>query len=183
MTITGTHINYYRVCKRKLWLFANGIQMEHTSDLVAEGKLIHDFSYPQRAEKYTELELDGVKIDFYDATNKVVHEVKKSNKVEEAHLWQVKYYLYVLRQNGIEGATGILEYPKLRRRQTVTLSEDDVRYLSRVTTEIERIIRSDKCPERVAKTICRKCSYHDFCWSEELPDDASAPHIADTGKK
>ena len=29
MTPTGTHFNYYQVCKRKLWLFANGINMEH----------------------------------------------------------------------------------------------------------------------------------------------------------
>lgn len=36
---TGTHFNYYMVCHRKLWLFANGINMEHTSDLVYEGKL------------------------------------------------------------------------------------------------------------------------------------------------
>ncbi len=28
MTPTGTHFNYYQVCKRKLWLFANGINME-----------------------------------------------------------------------------------------------------------------------------------------------------------
>ena len=47
MNITGTHFNYYQICKRKLWLFANGISMEHTSDLVHEGKLIHEESYPQ----------------------------------------------------------------------------------------------------------------------------------------
>ena len=35
MNITGTHFNYYQICHRKLWLFSNGIQMEHTSDLVA----------------------------------------------------------------------------------------------------------------------------------------------------
>lgn len=38
MNLTATHINYYHICKRKLWLFANGIQMEHTADLIAEGK-------------------------------------------------------------------------------------------------------------------------------------------------
>ncbi len=167
MIITGTDINYFTVCQRKLWLFANGIQMEHTSDLVAEGKLIHDYSYPQRAEKYTELELDGVKIDFYDPANKVVHEVKKSNKVEKAHLWQVKYYLYVLQQHGIDGATGILEYPKLRRRQEIILTGEDISYLEKALGEIGQIIHSDECPARVAKSICRNCSYHDFCWSGE----------------
>jgi len=35
MNLTATHINYYMVCKRKLWLFSNGINMEHTSDAIA----------------------------------------------------------------------------------------------------------------------------------------------------
>ena len=78
--ITGTHFNYHQVCRRKLWLFSAGITMEHTSDLVYEGKLIHETTYQQRPERYQELELDGIKIDFYDAKNRVVHEVKKSNK-------------------------------------------------------------------------------------------------------
>lgn len=50
--MTGTHFNYYHVCHRKLWLFANDINMEHTSDLVFEGKLLHEESYPQRPERY-----------------------------------------------------------------------------------------------------------------------------------
>jgi CRISPR-associated exonuclease Cas4 len=108
MNIIATHINYLHICHRKLWLFANGISMEHTSDLVYEGKMIGEKTYPQRAEKYRELEIDGVKIDFYDAKNKVVHEIKKSSSYSEAHVAQVKYYLYILKRNGVEGATGIL---------------------------------------------------------------------------
>ncbi len=167
MSITGTHINYYHVCQRKLWLFANNIQMEHTSELVAEGKLIHESTYPQRAAKYTEIELDGVKIDFYDAKNKVVHEIKKSNKVEEAHRWQTKYYLYVLKQNGVEGATGILEYPRLRQTEKIELTAADIERLEITKTQIQQIINSEKCPERIKKTLCRNCSYHDFCWVGE----------------
>lgn len=34
MTITDTHFNYYQLCHRKLWLFANGINMEQESELV-----------------------------------------------------------------------------------------------------------------------------------------------------
>jgi CRISPR-associated exonuclease Cas4 len=73
MNINATLINYYHLCHRKLWLHANGITMEHTSDVVYEGKLIGEESYPQRAEKNQELEilaeLDGgirasAKIDF-----------------------------------------------------------------------------------------------------------------------
>ncbi len=165
--ITGTHINYFFVCKRKLWLFANGIQMEHTSDLVGEGKLIHEYAYPQRAEKYSEIELDGIKIDYYDAKNKIVHEIKKSNKAEEAHRWQVKYYLFVLEKKGIEGVKGILEYPTLRLREEIELQESDRVYLQTIMPQIETICQQDTMPPRAAKTICRTCSYYDFCWSGE----------------
>ena len=95
MKVTGTHFNYYQVCKRKLWLFANGITMEHTSDLVYEGKLIHEESYPQRSAKYEEVEIDGIKVDYYDTGNKIIHEIKKSDKIERAHEWQLKYYIYI----------------------------------------------------------------------------------------
>ncbi len=92
MQLTATLINLFHISHRELWLHANGIRMEHTSDTVYEGKLIGETTYPQRAEKYTELEIGGSKIDFYDARNKVIHEIKKSNKAEEAHEWQVKYF-------------------------------------------------------------------------------------------
>jgi len=72
MIVTGTHFNYYQLCHRKLWLFANGINMEQESDLVYEGKLVHESSYPQRTSKYEEVEIDGIKVDYYDAKNILV---------------------------------------------------------------------------------------------------------------
>lgn len=60
---------------------------------VYEGRLIHESSYPQRSSRYEEIEIDGIKVDYYDARNKVIHEIKKSSKMEGAHEWQLKYYL------------------------------------------------------------------------------------------
>ncbi len=107
MQITATHNNYYHICKRRLWLGANGINMGHNSETVAAGKLIHETTYPQRAEKYTELEIAGSNIAFYDAKNKGIHKIKKSDKLEAAHEWQVKYYILWLQQNGVAGVKGI----------------------------------------------------------------------------
>lgn len=168
MQLTATHINYYHVCKRKLWLFANGINMEHTSDTVAEGKFIHETSYPQRAERYTEIEIGGSKIDFYDAKNKVIHEIKKSGSVEDAHEWQVKYYIWLLDQNGIKDVTGTLEYPKLRETKQVHLTEGDKAYLQQVIKDIEQLVNAAVCPPRINSKICKQCSYYDFCYVEEL---------------
>jgi len=170
MQITGTHFNYYNVCHRELWLFASGINMEHTSDLVAEGKLIHETSYPQRSERYEEVEIDGVKIDYYDARRRVIHEIKKSNKVEAAHEWQLKYYLYVFEQNGIEGCRGILEYPTLRETREVVLNDIDREEIADMKERIRAIIGSDTCPPLAKKGICKNCSYFDFCYSDE-PDE------------
>jgi CRISPR-associated exonuclease Cas4 len=171
MLTTGTHFNYYLICHRKLWLFATGINMESTSDLVYEGKLLHETSYPRRSEKYQEIALDGIKIDFYDPKNKVVHEIKKSDKHEEAHEWQVKYYLYVLEQNGVEGATGLLEYPKLHKTEEVLLTIPDREAIQEMMKNIEKIIQDEHCPEKIPKTKCRNCSYFDFCWSGEAAGD------------
>ena len=167
MTINATLINLYHVCKREMWLHANGIRMEHTSDTVAEGKLIGETTYPQRAEKYTEIEIGGSKIDFYDAKNKVIHEIKKSDKAEEAHEWQVKYYIWLLEQNGIEGVKGILEYPKLRQTKDIDFTSEDRSYLQQAVQQIEAIIENENCPPRINSRICKQCSYYDFCYIEE----------------
>ena len=170
MQITGTHFNYFQVCKRKLWLFANGINFEQTSDLVLEGRLIHENSYPQRSSKYEEIELDGIKVDYFDAANKVIHEIKKSDKIEMAHEWQLKFYLYVFEQNGIEKCTGLLEYPTLRQTNKVLLSDIDREYIQNMQQEISGIIHSDICPGKEKMHICKNCSYYEFCYTTEMED-------------
>lgn len=175
MQITGTHINYYRICRRKLWLFANDIQLEHTSDMVSDGKIIEEESYQQRSERYTQLELSALyqdiyltgKIDFYDTRDQVVHETKRSNKVEQAHIWQVKFYLWLLKLNGIEAEHGIIEYPRLRERETVHLDEEDIAYLEKTVEEIKEVINHEACPPTINARICRSCSYADFCYVGE----------------
>lgn len=167
MIITGTHFNYYQVCKRKLWLFANGINMEQTSDLVYDGKLIHENTYPQRSERYEELELDGIKIDYYDARNKIIHEIKRSDKVEQAHEWQVKYYIYVLEQNGVDNVSGLLEYPTLRHTAKIILNDEDRIRIVEIQREISKIVQSDNCPQTINAKLCKNCSYYEFCYVNE----------------
>lgn len=169
--ITGTHINYFFLCHTKLWLFFNGITMEQESDLVAEGRLIHETSYPQRSEKYEEITIGSIKVDYYDPRRKVIHEVKKSDKMEPAHEWQLKYYIYVMEQHGIEGVTGILEYPKMRQTTEVLLSDRDRVEIVSIIEKVNAITGSGECPQPVKKKICRQCSYHDFCRAEEMEED------------
>lgn len=144
--------------------------MESTSDVVYEGKLIHESSYPQRSERYEEVEIEGVKVDYFDAKHNVIHEIKKSNKVEQAHEWQLKYYIYVFERNGIEGCTGILEYPTIRQTSQVVLTDEDRQMIVEMEEKIKGIIESDLCPTLSKKRLCKSCSYYDFCYSNE-PED------------
>ena len=171
MRNSGTFINYYFVCHRELWLFANGINMEQESDLVYEGKVVHESSYPQRTSKYEEVEIDGVKVDYYDAKNNVIHEIKKSNKVEKAHEWQLKYYMYIFEQHGISGVKGILEYPLLRKTQEVILTDIDREEILNISEEITNVISQETCPPIAKKGICKHCSYFDFCYINELEEE------------
>ena len=170
MTPTGTHFNYYQLCHAKLWLFANGINMEHTNDNVYDGKLIHESSYPQRPDRYEEVTIEGIKVDYFDVKRRVIHEIKRSDKMEKAHEWQVKYYIYVFERNGIEGCTGLLEYPTMRQTMPVVLTDEDREEIQKMEQEIRDIIESDVCPPIVKKRFCKSCSYYDFCFTTELKD-------------
>jgi CRISPR-associated exonuclease Cas4 len=166
--ITGTWIAYYSYCKRRMWLFANGINMESNSDLVYEGKLIHENSYTRRSERYQEIELDGIKIDYFDPKTKTIHEIKKSDKFEQAHEWQLKYYMFVFEKNGINDIKGILEYPILHSTKEITLSNDDRIRINDFIAEITSIVQNEVCPAINVKSRCKNCSYFDFCWSTEM---------------
>lgn len=141
--------------------------MEHNSELVSEGKLLHERAYSQRSDRYKEVAIDGIMIDYYDSKNKIIHEIKKSKKISEAHYWQLKYYIYVLKKNGIDGVIGILEYPLLRQKEEVFLSTIDVEKIEEIKTEIEHLVNQDICPEKIQKSRCKSCSYYDFCYSNE----------------
>ena len=87
--------------------------------------------------------------------------------MEAAHLWQVKYYIWLLEQNGIEGVKGILEYPKLREKIEVHLTGDDRTTLQYTIQEIQALVQQERCPPVINAKICKRCSYFDFCYIED----------------
>ena len=49
----------------------------------------------------------------------VIHEVKLTDSMEQAHEMQLLYYLYYLKRwKGVEGLRGQIDYPKLRETKT-----------------------------------------------------------------
>lgn len=158
---TGTEINYYFLCKKKLWYFSHDISMEQGSDMVYLGKLIHESSY-EREKKEIDID-DTIKIDFI-GRDRVIHEVKKSDKVEEPHIWQLKYYIWYLKQKGVEGVAGKINYPKLRKTLDVFLEQGDDERIKEILKDITAITDAELPPSADRMKICKKCSYNDMCW-------------------
>ncbi|MBC1600929.1 CRISPR-associated protein Cas4 [Listeria welshimeri] len=161
MRISGTHVYYYFVCKRKLWCFFKEIRMEHLDENVQLGKLLDESSYNR--EKGQVMIDETVNIDFIKDW-KVLHEVKKSQAIEEAGIWQLKYYMYFLKQKGIIIEKGVVDYPKLRQRKMVFLTIEDEREIEKILVDIEIITSSSKPPTLIDKPLCKKCAYYEYCY-------------------
>jgi CRISPR-associated exonuclease Cas4 len=160
LTFTGTEVGYYFICKKKLWWFAHGVEMEHTNDRVKMGKLVHEESYARRRK---ELNIDDrIVLDWRE--DNVIHEVKLTDSMEDAHEMQLLYYLYYLKCKGVEGLRGQIDYPKLRETKTVELTEEKERVLVQALEEMQRIVGSGHAPEVDWMRICAKCSYAELCW-------------------
>ena len=159
--ITGLMVYYYEVCKRKLWYFANEIQLEENNSNVILGKLLEENTYTRDEKK---INIDGViNIDFI-RSKKVLHEIKKSNSIEPASLLQVQYYLYYLEKKGLIGLKGILDYPLLKQTVEVNLTDKNRENLDNIIIGIKEILRKESPPALEKKGICKKCAYFDLCF-------------------
>lgn len=159
--ITGVMVYYYFVCKRKLWYFNKGINMEFNSELVGMGKLIDENSYER--EKRSILIDETINIDFLKDW-KVIHEVKRSRKIDIASKWQLKYYIWVLRNKGVDIEKGILDYPTLRKREEIFLTKEEEEELLVVLNDVQNVINLDVPPETINKKFCKKCAYYELCY-------------------
>jgi CRISPR-associated exonuclease Cas4 len=159
--ITGTLMWYYAICKREVWLMARELVSEQDSAILDFGRAVHEVSYEGLESK--EIGFEGVKFDLYFKGKKMVCEVKTSSKFLEATKLQVKYYLYRLKEKGIE-STGIIAVPRERRRYKITLEEEDIDRLNKIFNDIRRIVSLEKPPPAKKTPFCRKCTYKDFCW-------------------
>ena len=161
LQFTGTQINYYFVCKRKLWLFSHNMELEYDSDLVLLGKLLHENRYKRKSFK--EVDIERIKIDFIEKSREI-HEVKRSRKIENAHIYQLLYYLYFLKKTANVEAKGVLNYPLLKKNVTVELTAEREKELENILSNVSDIINQEKPQEPEWKSYCKNCAYRELCW-------------------
>lgn len=164
LKVQGIKFNYYFICKRKLWLFDKGITMENNSDRVLEGKVIHENSYNR--SKHKEKLIDNmIKLDIVE--NDKVKEVKTSSKMKESDKMQILYYLFYLKQLGIN-KKGSINYVKEKRVEEVNLNNEIEEKIKDALINIDKLLQ-EKYPPKVKKLpYCKKCAYYEFCYIKEI---------------
>jgi CRISPR-associated exonuclease Cas4 len=164
MLFSGTQVNYFVICKTKLWLFSHFVTMEQSSDLISYGKLVHETSY---GAKKKEIVIDDrIAIDFIQKGDTLIlHEVKKGKRLERAHRYQLLYYLYYLKElKGMEQVEGELDYPLLRKKERIVLTDRLREEIRSVLKGIKEVIALPEPPRPSYLRICRKCAYFEFCF-------------------
>lgn len=158
--VSGMLFAYYHICSRKLWYVSHDICMEENSDNVQIGKLIDEGSYA-REHKHIMID-ERACIDFM--RDKTVFEIKKSSAEKDAAIAQLQYYLYVLREKGVE-TTGELRVPTENFIQKVTLTTEDAQRIEQELIAIQAIMESKAAPPACTRVnVCRKCAFYELCY-------------------
>lgn len=125
------------------------------------GRAIHEIFYRRMLK---EISMEGIKIDLFKKAERIICEVKASSKFVEAARFQLLYYIFRLREYGVDSAGRIL-IPTEKRKIVVKLNEEAERALLKVFDEIKRIVEMEYPPPPLRIPFCRKCAYKELCWA------------------
>ncbi|OON96359.1 MAG: CRISPR-associated protein Cas4 [Epulopiscium sp. Nele67-Bin005] len=154
-------INYYYICKRKLWYFYRNLTMETNHKNVNIGKVLHETGYPHQDKNV--FFNDTINIDFISKNNQI-HEIKKSSKMEHASIMQVKYYLYFFILRDVGNMSAKIDYPLQKQSIEVTFEDGDIEIIENLKTDIYETVEGDIPSFCTKKSICKKCAYFDLCY-------------------
>jgi CRISPR-associated exonuclease Cas4 len=174
--IGGMLVGYYVLCPRKAWLSMRGLWMEQESTTVALGRQVGAQSYTRQTKELmlTAEAPDGTplvgKIDWAQLDQGVLHETKKGRSCEDAHKWQLRFYLWMLKRSGVtrpdgDPFAGEINYPTLRRTEPVYLKPEHEERLAEIVAALRRLAAQDTPPPRIdRRAFCKRCAFEDLCY-------------------
>lgn len=164
MEVTGTHIWYYFICRREVWLIIHNIAADQEDENMDIGRFLNEHTYTRNKK---EVMIGNIKVDRirHEDNELYVGEVKKSSRYLKSARFQLLYYLDTIRKLGIE-AKGELLFPEERKKETVEWTPETGEELNRAIEDIRKIARLPTPPPPEKISFCRKCAYREYCWAE-----------------
>jgi len=144
---------------------AHEICPDEDNQLLDLGRLLHEESYKREDKEFS---APGMRIDILRTSSPgeelVVCEVKKSIRFLKPAKMQLCFYLWKLKQQGVN-AKGELLVPKKKKRIPVELTPALETELERIMSRIEKLVAEPKPPPVVKSKFCRRCAYREFCYA------------------
>ena len=175
--ITGMVLGYFLICPRKAWFSHQGLWMEHESESVLIGRHLDTQSYSRELKQIdleAELE-DGTRlkgrVDWIELREGILHETKLGRSCEEAHKWQLRFYLLLLKLTHAEnnpgtGFRGEINYTRLKKKVPVELDRNSQQTLLAKIQELKILLHQADIPEIFPKrSFCRKCAFEELCYT------------------
>jgi CRISPR-associated exonuclease Cas4 len=160
--------NAFNICQRQAWLMSRQLTADQHNEFLQIGKLIEETFY--KREKKTiyladiEAMIDMVikKDGFY-----YIAEIKKSSRTLKSGIFQLKYYLYLLKNKKGIDAKGVIKIPKEKISKNVVLDNDDEHKIEKILSDMELVLFNNSIPPKPKNIlkICYKCAHFEFCWS------------------
>jgi len=157
----------FMVCPRQAWLMSRQMTADQENSYIDIGRLIDDTSFVREKKKIYIADLEAM-IDMVTKKDGsyFIAEIKKSSNKLESGIFQLKYYLYLLKKKKGVDIKGIIKVPKEKLSETVELFPDDIVKIEGILIEIESLLKLEKAPVLDKKlSFCPRCGHYEFCWS------------------
>jgi CRISPR-associated exonuclease Cas4 len=159
--VTGISIQYASVCKRELWFYLHGVDINRDNPHIATGSDV-DSRFYQDAESQV---IDSMIAPDILEDGRII-EVKPSSTNSCSSENQLLYYMWYLSRFYDIKRSGVLAYPTERKRESVELTDQKITKIKELIQTVYEMYQSDEPPEFEEKPVCESCAYKEFCQIE-----------------
>ncbi|WP_022670963.1 CRISPR-associated protein Cas4 [Hippea alviniae] len=165
-TFAPSIFNAYNICKRQAWLMIRNLTADQDNAFLEIGRLIDETAFKREKRKIYLADLEAM-LDMVTKKDGIYYiaEIKKSSKTMETGIFQLKYYLYLLKKKKGIKAKGLIKIPKEKISKTVELTQEDEKKIEKILKEMSVVLYSDAPPKVLRNSKkCKVCAHYEFCF-------------------
>lgn len=157
--------NAYNICVRQAWLMSRQLSADQENSYIDIGKLIDETSFVKEKKKIYLADISAM-IDMVTKKDGqyFIAEIKKSSATLKTGIFQLQYYLYLLKKKSII-VKGIIKIPNEKKSIEIELTDESIQSIETKLKQLEIILKQESPPKAKWLKVCPKCGHFEFCWA------------------
>ncbi len=157
--------NAFNICPRQAWLMSRQLTADQENSYIDIGRLIDETSFEKEKKKIYLADISAM-IDMVTKKDGqyFIAEIKKSSATLKSGIFQLLYYLFLLKKKSII-VKGIIKIPKEKKSIVVELDDETCQIIESKLIELENILENQTTPKAEWLKVCPKCGHFEFCWA------------------